>query len=86
VNEGAARDSNEVAEASRQSFAEMTDRLTYHFVAFGLERPTARTLANAVIAGVEGAMVTARAQRSTAPYDAVQTALTPYATSVSRGS
>jgi AcrR family transcriptional regulator len=86
VNEGAARDSNEVAEASRQSFAEMTDRLTYHFVAFGLERPTARTLANAVIAGVEGAMVTARAQRSTAPYDAVQTALTHYATSVSRGS
>jgi AcrR family transcriptional regulator len=83
VIEGAAQDSNEVAEASRQSFAELVDRLTYHFVAFGLERPTARTLANAVIAGIEGAMVTARAQRSPAPYDAVQAALTHYAASVS---
>jgi AcrR family transcriptional regulator len=83
VNEGAAQDSNEVAEASRQSFAQMTDRLTFHFVAFGVERPTARTLADAVVAGVEGAMVTARAQRSPAPYDAVQTVLTQYAASVS---
>jgi AcrR family transcriptional regulator len=83
VNEGAAQDSHEVAQASRQSFAEMADRLTHHFVAFDLPRPTARTLADAVIAGVEGAMVTARAQRSTAPYDAVQTVLTHYAASVS---
>jgi AcrR family transcriptional regulator len=85
VTEGAAQDSNEVAEASRQSFAEMADRLTYHFVSFGVERPAARTLANAVIAGVEGAMVTSRAQRSPAPYDAVQAALTHYAASVSLG-
>jgi AcrR family transcriptional regulator len=83
VNEGAAQDSNEVAEASRHSFAEMADRFTHHFVAFGIERPTARTLADAVIAGVEGAMVTARAQRSPAPYDAVQTVLTHYSASVS---
>jgi AcrR family transcriptional regulator len=83
VNEGATQDSDEVAEASRQSFAEMVDRLTYHFVAFGVEQPTARTLANAVIAGIEGAMVTARAQRSPAPYDAVEAALTHYAASVS---
>jgi pyrroline-5-carboxylate reductase len=83
VTEGAAQDSNEVAEASRRSFAEMVDRLTHHFVAFGLERPTARILADAVIAGVEGAMVTARAQHSPAPYDAVRSALTFYAASVS---
>jgi TetR/AcrR family transcriptional regulator, lmrAB and yxaGH operons repressor len=83
VNEGATQDSDEMAEATRRSFAEMADRLTYHFVAFGLERTTARILAEAVIAGVEGAMVTARAQRSPAPYDAVQTALTHYAASVS---
>lgn len=83
VTEGAAQDSDEVAEVSRRSFAEMVDRLTHHFVAFGLERPTARTLADAVIAGVEGAMVTARAQRSPAPYDAVQTVMTHYAASVS---
>lgn len=83
VTEGPAQDSDEVAEVSRRSFAEMADRLTHHFVAFGLERPTARTLADAVIAGVEGAMVTARAQRSPAPYDAVRTVLTHYAASVS---
>ncbi len=82
VIEGATRDSNEVAEVSRQSFTEMADRLAYHFVAFGLDRPTARTLADAVIAGVEGAMVTARAQHSPAPYDAVHTVMTHYAASV----
>lgn len=83
VNEGATQDSDEVAEATRRSFAEMADRFTHHFVAFGLERPAARILADAVIAGVEGAMITARAQRSPAPYDAVQAALTHYATSIS---
>jgi TetR/AcrR family transcriptional regulator, lmrAB and yxaGH operons repressor len=82
VNEGATRDSDDVAEATRQSFAEMTDRLAHHFVAFGVERTTARALADAVIAGVEGAMITARAQRSPAPYDAVQAVLTRYAASV----
>lgn len=83
VNEGAAQDSDDVAKASRDSFAELVDRLAYHFVAFGLDRPTARTLADAVIAGVEGAMVTARAQRSPKPYDAVRAVLTHYAASVS---
>ncbi|MGW6277106.1 TetR/AcrR family transcriptional regulator [Kribbella sp. NPDC055071] len=83
VLEGGAQDSDEVAEASRHSFAEMVDRLAHHFVAFGVARPTARTLANAVIAAVEGAMITARAQRSPAPYDAIRTALTHYAKSVS---
>jgi pyrroline-5-carboxylate reductase len=83
VTEGPAQDSDEVAEVSRRTFAEMADRLTHHFVAFGLERSTARTLADAVIAGLEGAMVTARAQHSTAPYDAVRTAMTHYAASVS---
>jgi pyrroline-5-carboxylate reductase len=72
-----------VAEVSRRSFTEMADRLTHQFVAFGLERSTARTLADAVIAGVEGAMVTTRAQHSPAPYDATRTALTQYAASVS---
>lgn len=83
VTEGAARDSDDVAEASRRAFAQMADRLAYHFVAFGVDRAAARTLADAVLAGVEGAMITARAQRSPAPYDAVQTALTLYAASVS---
>src|ERR1700754_1508078 len=83
VIEGGAQDSSEVAAGSRQSCAEMVDRLAYHFVAFGLQRPTARTLANAVLAAIEGAMVTSRAQRSSVPSDAIQTALTQYATSVS---
>uniref|UniRef100_UPI003F69A74B LmrA/YxaF family transcription factor n=1 Tax=Catenulispora rubra TaxID=280293 RepID=UPI003F69A74B len=83
VTEGAAQDSAEVAGATRRSFAEMTDRLAFHFVAFGVERNAARTLADAVIAGVEGAMITARAQGSPAPYDAVQATLTCYAAGVS---
>jgi hypothetical protein len=42
------------------------------------------TPADAVIAGVEGAMITSRARRNSAPYDAVRVALAGYAASVSR--
>jgi AcrR family transcriptional regulator len=83
VTEGAARDSAGVGETSRRTFAEMTDRLAFHFVAFGVDRAPARALAHAVIAGVEGAMITSRALRSPAPYDAVCTALVSQAASVS---
>jgi AcrR family transcriptional regulator len=83
VTEGTARDANELGEASRQAFAEMIDRLAFHFVAFGVERSVARTLADAVIAGTEGAMITSRALHSPAPFDAVRTALVGYASTVS---
>lgn len=79
VTEGAAQDSPEIAETARRAFSEMTGRLAFHFVAFGVERAAARVLADAVIAGVEGAMVTSRALRSPAPYDAVRAALLSHA-------
>ncbi|HEX3489379.1 MAG TPA: TetR/AcrR family transcriptional regulator [Streptosporangiaceae bacterium] len=75
VTEGAARESADVAETTRRAFSAMTDRLAFHFVAFGVDRAAARELAHAVIAGVQGAMVTSRALRSPAPYDAVRTVL-----------
>jgi TetR/AcrR family transcriptional repressor of lmrAB and yxaGH operons len=83
ITEGAAAESDEIGEASRQAFAEMLDRFAFQLIELGLERSAARVLADAVVAGVEGAMITSRAQHSPAPFDAVQTALTYYAASVS---
>ncbi|MGW1209117.1 TetR/AcrR family transcriptional regulator [Streptomyces sp. NPDC002499] len=83
ITEGAAQDSAEIAETGRRAFSEMTDRLAFHFVAFGVERASARVLADAVIAGVQGAMITSRALRSPTPYDSVRTVLVSHAASVS---
>ena len=83
VTEGAARESAELGETSRRGFSEMTDRLAFHFVAFGVDRAAARVLADAVIAGVEGAMITSRALRSPAPYDAVRAVLLSHAATLS---
>lgn len=83
VTEGAARESADVSETTRRVFSEMTDRLAFHFVAFGVDRAAARELAHAVVAGVQGAMVTSRALRSPASYDAVRTVLVSQAVSVS---
>ncbi|MGC4941418.1 TetR/AcrR family transcriptional regulator [Kribbella sp. DT2] len=68
----------ELAETSRSGFAEMVDRVGFHFVAFGIDRVAARSLADAVVAGMEGAMVTSRAFRSAAPWDAVKASLLAY--------
>jgi hypothetical protein len=83
VTEGAALESADAAETSRRAFSEITDRLAFHFIALGVDRAPARVLAHAVIAAVEGAMITSRALRSPAPYDAVRTALVSHAASVS---
>jgi TetR/AcrR family transcriptional regulator, lmrAB and yxaGH operons repressor len=83
VTEGGAQESAELAETSRRAFSAMTDRLAFHFVAFGVGQAAARVLADAVIAGVEGAMITSRALRSPAPYDAVRTVLLSHAATVS---
>jgi AcrR family transcriptional regulator len=84
VTDGAAHESAELMETSRRAFAEMTDRLVFHFVALGVDRTAARVLADAVIAGVEGVMITSRALRSPAPYDSVRAVLVSYAATVSR--
>jgi len=83
VTEGGARESAELRETSRRAFSEMTDRLAFHFVGLGLDRAAARGLAEAVIAGMEGAMITSRALRSPAPYDSVRAVLVSHAASVS---
>jgi hypothetical protein len=61
----------------------MGDRLAFHFVAFGVDRAAARVLGDAVIAGVEGAMITSRALRTPAPFDSVRAVLVSHAASVS---
>lgn len=83
ITEGAAQGSDEIAGTGRRAFTEMTDRLAFHFVAFGVERAAARVLADTVIAAVEGAMITSRALRSSTPYDSVRTVLVNHAASVS---
>ena len=83
VTEGTAQESAGLSETSRRAFSEMTDRLAFHFVAFGVDRAAARVLADAVIAGVEGAMITSRALRSPAPYDSVRAVLVSHAATVS---
>ncbi|WP_203924819.1 TetR/AcrR family transcriptional regulator [Rugosimonospora africana] len=75
VVDGAARESADVGETSRRTFAQMIDRLAFHFIVLGIDQEAARVLADAVIAGVEGAMVTARALHSPTPFDAVRAAL-----------
>ncbi|NMO55718.1 TetR/AcrR family transcriptional regulator [Actinoplanes sp. TBRC 11911] len=75
VIDGAAAESAEVGDTSRRAFGQMIDRLAFHLAAFGLDRPDARAVADAVIAGAEGAMVTSRALGSPAPWDAMRTAL-----------
>ncbi|MEU3983737.1 TetR/AcrR family transcriptional regulator [Streptomyces sp. NPDC026672] len=84
VTEGAAQESAEVGETGRRAFSEMIDRLAFHFIAFGVDQAAARSLADAVVAGVEGAMITSRARRSSAPYDAVKAALADHAAGMSR--
>ena len=84
VTEAARDESPDIEATSRHAFAAMTDRLAFHFVDFGLDRAAARQLADAVIAGVEGALVTARALRTPAPFDAVRTILAAHASEAAK--
>jgi TetR/AcrR family transcriptional repressor of lmrAB and yxaGH operons len=83
VTEAAAGEPAELGQTSRRAFSEMTDRLAFHLVSFGLERTAARELADAVIAGAQGAMITSRALRSPAPFDSVRSVLAAHAATVS---
>jgi AcrR family transcriptional regulator len=78
-------ESGEVRETGRRAFAEMTDRLAFHFIAYGMDRKAARELAEALLAGLEGALITSRALRSPAPFDAVRTAMASYAAAAGPG-
>jgi AcrR family transcriptional regulator len=83
VTEAAPDESPNVEATSRHAFSAMIDRLAFHFVDFGLDRAAAHQLADAVLASVEGALVTARALRSPAPFDAVRSVLTAHASTLS---
>ena len=79
VTEATPDEPDDLGAVGGRGFAAMADRLAFHFVEFGLDRASASQLADAVLAGVEGALITARARRSPAPFDAVKAALTSYA-------
>jgi AcrR family transcriptional regulator len=74
VLEGAA-DSDLVANAVSAAFSLMMESLAFQFAFFGMNRASARELAEIVVSGVEGALVTARAFRSPAPFDSLLAAL-----------
>ena len=76
--------SGEVRETSHRAFAEMTGRLAFHFTAYGMGSKAARELAEALLASLVGALITSRALRSPAPFDAARTALAGYAASAGR--
>jgi TetR/AcrR family transcriptional regulator, lmrAB and yxaGH operons repressor len=71
-------------ETTRRAFTEMTDRLTFHFVAYGVARKASRELAEALLAGLEGALITARAMRSPAVFESVRSAMSSYAETLTR--
>jgi TetR/AcrR family transcriptional repressor of lmrAB and yxaGH operons len=83
IIDGATRESVEIEESARQAFSELAERLAFHFIAFGIDGPDARALADALFAGMQGALITSRALRSPAPFDAVKLALVNQANNLS---
>ncbi|MET7409775.1 TetR/AcrR family transcriptional regulator [Streptomyces parvulus] len=79
VIESAGRESEEIGETGRRAFSEMTERLAFHLSALGADRAAARSLATAVLAGLEGAMITSRALHSPAPFDSMRDTLLSHA-------
>jgi TetR/AcrR family transcriptional regulator, lmrAB and yxaGH operons repressor len=74
VLEGMA-ESDLLAGAATAAFSLMMESLAFQFAFFGMSRASARELAELVVSGVEGALVTARAFRSPAPFDSMLAAL-----------
>jgi TetR/AcrR family transcriptional regulator, lmrAB and yxaGH operons repressor len=74
VLEGAT-ESDLLANAVSAAFSLIIESLAFRFALFGMGRASARELAEVVVSGVEGALVTARAFRSPAPFDSVLAAL-----------
>ena len=79
VLEGAG-DSDLLANATGAAFSVIIESLAFQFAFFGMDRASARELAEVVVSSVEGALVTARAFRSPAPFDSVLAALVNHAT------
>jgi AcrR family transcriptional regulator len=83
VLEGA-RESDLLASAVSAAFSVIIESLAFQLGFLGMGRAGARELAEAVVSGVEGALVTARALRSPAPFDSVLAALVNHAVSLGR--
>jgi TetR/AcrR family transcriptional regulator, lmrAB and yxaGH operons repressor len=68
-----------LANAVSAAFSLMIESLAFQFAFFGMGRADARDLAEVVVSGVEGALVTARAFRSPAPFDSMLAVLLNHA-------
>jgi TetR/AcrR family transcriptional regulator, lmrAB and yxaGH operons repressor len=74
-----ARESDLLAGAVSAAFSAIIESLAFQ-LGFRMGRASPRELAEVVVSGVEGALVTARALRSPAPFDSVLAALVNQAT------
>jgi TetR/AcrR family transcriptional repressor of lmrAB and yxaGH operons len=71
----AARDTDELGDVGFRAFSMIIESLASHFTALGMDTASAHALADALVAGVEGALVTSRALRSPSPFESVLAAL-----------
>jgi TetR/AcrR family transcriptional regulator, lmrAB and yxaGH operons repressor len=78
VLEGA-RESDLLTNAVSAAFSLIMESLAFQFAFFGMDRASARELAEVVVSGVEGALVTARAFQSPAPFDSMLAVLVNHA-------
>jgi TetR/AcrR family transcriptional regulator, lmrAB and yxaGH operons repressor len=72
-------ESDLLASAVSAAFSLMMESLAFQFAFFGMDRAGARELAGVVVSSVEGALVTARAFRSPAPFDSMLAVLVDHA-------
>jgi TetR/AcrR family transcriptional regulator, lmrAB and yxaGH operons repressor len=72
-------ESDLLANAVSAAFSLIMESLAFQFAFFGMDRADARKLAEVVVSGVEGALVTARAFRSPAPFDSMLAVLVNHA-------
>jgi TetR/AcrR family transcriptional repressor of lmrAB and yxaGH operons len=73
-----------LANAVSAAFSLMMESLAFQFAFFGMRRADARELAEVVVSAVEGALVTARAFRSAAPFDSMLAVLVDRAEQLGR--
>jgi TetR/AcrR family transcriptional regulator, lmrAB and yxaGH operons repressor len=78
VLEGA-KEPDLLANAVSAAFSLIMESLAFQFAFFGMSRVSARELAEVVVTAVEGALVTARAFRSPAPFDSILPVLVNHA-------
>ncbi|WP_201778870.1 TetR/AcrR family transcriptional regulator [Streptomyces sp. 150FB] len=79
----AGEESGELEAAGHRSFSTMVDGMAFQLIVLGVKNAAARELAHAVVAAVEGALITSRALRSPEPFDAVRAVLADRARNVS---